>query len=215
AARLLLRGAGGGEPGHHLVQQVADPEPALRGDGMRLAEPEPMELVGHRIADAVHLVHRHQRRPGAAAQHPRDLVVEVGGAALGRRDGAGNGVRTRDLKLGKLALYQLSYARTWKVASDRGYVVREAGAVNRRRRAPRSAAPPGSAPRSARAAPRADGGTRCAAAWRTGGCGARCGPRPRRDPGGRRSARGPRRSRPRAAPAARARGRARAAPAPP
>ena len=26
--------------------------------------------------------------------------------------GAGNGVRTRDLKLGKLALYQLSYART-------------------------------------------------------------------------------------------------------
>jgi hypothetical protein len=25
--------------------------------------------------------------------------------------GAGNGVRTRDLKLGKLALYQLSYAR--------------------------------------------------------------------------------------------------------
>ena len=25
--------------------------------------------------------------------------------------GAGNGVRTRDIKLGKLALYQLSYAR--------------------------------------------------------------------------------------------------------
>ena len=27
------------------------------------------------------------------------------------KNGAGNGVRTRDLKLGKLALYQLSYAR--------------------------------------------------------------------------------------------------------
>ena len=27
-------------------------------------------------------------------------------------NGAGNGVRTRDIKLGKLALYQLSYART-------------------------------------------------------------------------------------------------------
>ncbi len=33
--------------------------------------------------------------------------------SLARRDhdGAGNGGRTRDLKLGKLALYQLSYAR--------------------------------------------------------------------------------------------------------
>ncbi len=27
--------------------------------------------------------------------------------------GAGNGTRTRDIKLGKLALYQLSYARRW------------------------------------------------------------------------------------------------------
>ncbi len=27
------------------------------------------------------------------------------------RDGAGNGTRTRDIELGKLALYQLSYAR--------------------------------------------------------------------------------------------------------
>jgi hypothetical protein len=28
-----------------------------------------------------------------------------------RKNGAGDGVRTRDLKLGKLALYQLSYTR--------------------------------------------------------------------------------------------------------
>ena len=28
-----------------------------------------------------------------------------------RRIGAGNGVRTRDIQLGKLTLYQLSYAR--------------------------------------------------------------------------------------------------------
>jgi hypothetical protein len=33
--------------------------------------------------------------------------------------GAGNGVRTRDLKLGKLALYQLSYARAVAYAIDR------------------------------------------------------------------------------------------------
>ena len=31
-----------------------------------------------------------------------------------RKIGAGNGGRTRDLKLGKLALYQLSYAREYE-----------------------------------------------------------------------------------------------------
>ncbi len=36
-------------------------------------------------------------------------------ARPGATDGAGNGGRTRDLKLGKLALYQLSYAREWLV----------------------------------------------------------------------------------------------------
>ena len=30
----------------------------------------------------------------------------------GRKVGAGNGVRTRDIQLGKLTLYQLSYARS-------------------------------------------------------------------------------------------------------
>lgn len=30
---------------------------------------------------------------------------------IDERNGAGNGIRTRDIKLGKLALYQLSYAR--------------------------------------------------------------------------------------------------------
>ena len=29
-----------------------------------------------------------------------------------KKTGAGNGARTRDIKLGKLALYQLSYARS-------------------------------------------------------------------------------------------------------
>ena len=32
---------------------------------------------------------------------------------FGKFIGAGNGVRTRDHKLGKLVLYQLSYARPW------------------------------------------------------------------------------------------------------
>src|SRR5262247_715141 len=50
------------------------------------------------------------RRNGA---HPHS------GAPVANVDGAGNGVRTRDLKLGKLALYQLSYARTRE--SDLGH----------------------------------------------------------------------------------------------
>ena len=37
------------------------------------------------------------------------MVGRTAGAGLG---GAGNGTRTRDIQLGKLALYQLSYART-------------------------------------------------------------------------------------------------------
>ena len=45
-----------------------------------------------------------RRRAGAGGLPPRRAVRAT-------RDGAGNGVRTRDLKLGKLALYQLSYAR--------------------------------------------------------------------------------------------------------
>ena len=36
-----------------------------------------------------------------------------GGLARGE-NGAGNGTRTRDTQLGKLELYQLSYARSWK-----------------------------------------------------------------------------------------------------
>src|SRR5262245_48109175 len=35
----------------------------------------------------------------------------TGAPRVAVNNGAGNGVRTRDLKLGKLALYQLSYAR--------------------------------------------------------------------------------------------------------
>ena len=52
---------------------------------------------------------------------PSSPCGEFAGSAARRRtgrrrrrnvkNGAGNGVRTRDLKLGKLALYQLSYAR--------------------------------------------------------------------------------------------------------
>ncbi len=34
------------------------------------------------------------------------------------RDGAGDGIRTRDTKLGKLVLYQLSYARSWHSVAE-------------------------------------------------------------------------------------------------
>ena len=45
-----------------------------------------------------------------------------------RMPGAGNGTRTRDIKLGKLALYQLSYAR--RVGSNRDFNLAEGpGAV--------------------------------------------------------------------------------------
>jgi hypothetical protein len=56
-----------------------------------------------------------------AAMHPRD-VASVTQKRNGRRDvigrpcvvsGAGNRVRTDDIQLGKLTLYQLSYARSF------------------------------------------------------------------------------------------------------
>jgi hypothetical protein len=37
--------------------------------------------------------------------------LAAGANRLGPGAGAGNGIRTRDTKLGKLVLYQLSYAR--------------------------------------------------------------------------------------------------------
>jgi len=33
---------------------------------------------------------------------------------MGRKNGAGDGIRTRDIQLGKLTLYQLSYTRIWQ-----------------------------------------------------------------------------------------------------
>ncbi len=40
--------------------------------------------------------------------HPR---IAPEGGFMGSGDGAGDGVRTRDINLGKVALYQLSYSR--------------------------------------------------------------------------------------------------------
>ncbi len=37
-----------------------------------------------------------------------------------RRIGAGDGIRTRDINLGKVALYQLSYSREGKLRSPSG-----------------------------------------------------------------------------------------------
>ena len=39
--------------------------------------------------------------------------IEFNGESCGgRKDGAGDGIRTRDINLGKVALYQLSYSRS-------------------------------------------------------------------------------------------------------
>ena len=39
---------------------------------------------------------------------------------MGEGDGAGDGIRTRDIQLGKLTLYQLSYTRF-----DEGWILRK------------------------------------------------------------------------------------------
>src|SRR5262245_55906819 len=60
----------------------------------------------------------HGTRPGTTRRAARGLYPRE--RASGReRNGAGNGVRTRDLKLGKLALYQLSYARVRSEVQER------------------------------------------------------------------------------------------------
>ena len=51
-----------------------------------------------------------------------DMIPDKSGplGAVGEQIGAGNGTRTRDIKLGKLALYQLSYARSKR--TERGEI---------------------------------------------------------------------------------------------
>jgi hypothetical protein len=41
------------------------------------------------------------------------LLNLKGGIGPGTYTGAGDGIRTRDINLGKVALYQLSYSRVW------------------------------------------------------------------------------------------------------
>ena len=44
------------------------------------------------------------------------LTAQLGQSrTLGLESGAGDGSRTRDLKFGKLVLYQLSYTRVWPI----------------------------------------------------------------------------------------------------
>src|SRR5690554_1224333 len=54
------------------------------------------------------------------------------------QDGAGNEARTRDLDLGKVALYQLSYTRKWRPLGDSNPCYRRERAVSwaSRRRGP-------------------------------------------------------------------------------
>ncbi len=40
-----------------------------------------------------------------------NLTIRGGPGDCSRRNGAGDGIRTRDINLGKVALYQLSYSR--------------------------------------------------------------------------------------------------------
>src|SRR5207302_1204704 len=51
------------------------------------------------------------RRSGPVRRYGRPARRGAPPPGTRRSDGAGNGTRTRDIKLGKLALYQLSYAR--------------------------------------------------------------------------------------------------------
>ena len=51
-------------------------------------------------------------RPGQALQCARPTENFCVNTRYTNKTGAGNGIRTRDTKLGKLVLYQLSYARS-------------------------------------------------------------------------------------------------------
>ena len=53
---------------------------------------------------------------------------------------ADNGVRTRDLNLGKVALYQLSYVRTATIPRDQGFTLADAASNHQ------SATAPGASP---------------------------------------------------------------------
>ena len=58
-------------------------------------------------------------RPGGL--EPPTYRLEGGCSILlsyGRKYGAGDGIRTRDIQLGRLTLYQLSYSRTWSGRLD-------------------------------------------------------------------------------------------------
>ena len=62
------------------------------------------------------LISTRRSRPAFSPLNPRAGPLNGGSGTTGglaaSGSGAGNGIRTRDTKLGKLVLYQLSYART-------------------------------------------------------------------------------------------------------
>ena len=53
----------------------------------------------------------------------QNVAFFIGNAIVLKSYGAGNGARTRGIKLGKLALYQLSYARMDNILKDSWYEI--------------------------------------------------------------------------------------------
>ena len=66
----------------------------------------------HKAAGITHTMSAIRRR-SSPQQEVMDNLKKGIRPILGKINGAGNGGRTRDHKLGKLVLYQLSYARPW------------------------------------------------------------------------------------------------------
>ena len=98
--------------GAHGIPVARDPRAVVR-DRPALAEDaiEQRRLAHVRAADDGDDRCAHGMGASGKRNARRERRVPLVPARRGPTDGAGNGGRTRDLKLGKLALYQLSYAR--------------------------------------------------------------------------------------------------------
>src|SRR5262245_14480739 len=93
-ARVRKSGVAWPPPPARGPRSIGRRDPIAGGGAGGRRKPKLQELCGR----------RHSREGRRRRRHATNVRPS-------RRNGAGNGVRTRDLKLGKLALYQLSYAR--------------------------------------------------------------------------------------------------------
>jgi hypothetical protein len=83
------------------VSTILDPRTVMTVRGVKKVEAAPGFEPGITVLQTVALAAWLCRRPSRAASVPVDVTV----AAAGKKNGAGNGIRTRDIHLGKVELY--------------------------------------------------------------------------------------------------------------